>query len=100
MLALSLNQVGNACDNCPMKRNLDQADTDGDGIGNACSQDADADGVFNFLDNCPQVKKISKVVTREHSVCSRWRTQAKRIGTVMALVTFVITANSVQIPGN
>ena len=94
------NQVGNACDNCPMKRNVDQADTDGDGIGNACSQDADADGVFNFLDNCPQVKKISKVVTREHSVCSRWRTQAKRIGTVMALVTFVITANSVQIPGN
>ena len=63
MLALSLNQVGNACDNCPMKRNLDQADTDGDGIGNACSQDADADGVFNFLDNCPQVLKISKVVT-------------------------------------
>ena len=82
-----------------MKRNVDQADTDGDGIGNACSQDADADGVFNFLDNCPQVKKISKVVTLEYSVCQRWQTQAKRIGTEMALVTFVITANSVQIPG-
>ena len=34
MHALSLNQVGNACDNCPMKRNVDQADTDGDGLSN------------------------------------------------------------------
>ena len=49
--------VGDACDNCPTKKNEDQADTDGDGIGNACSQDADGDRVFNFQDNCPQVRR-------------------------------------------
>jgi hypothetical protein len=29
------------------------SDTDGDGIGDACDDDADADGINNSLDNCP-----------------------------------------------
>lgn len=39
-------------DNCPITANNDQADTDGDGIGDVC-QDTDADGVLDTDDNCP-----------------------------------------------
>ena len=66
------DRVGDACDNCPTKRNEDQTDTDGDGIGNACSQDADGDGVFNFQDNCPQVRETN--IVNKVSFAKRWRT--------------------------
>ena len=42
-------------DNCPDIPNADQADTDGDGQGDACDPDIDGDGVLNDADNCPLV---------------------------------------------
>ncbi len=49
-------------DNCPDVRNSDQADADGDGLGDACdtfsgdnSADDDGDGIANSQDNCPEV---------------------------------------------
>ena len=51
---LDADNVFDADDNCPGIANpAPQADSDGDGIGDACQDDADSDGVANALDNCP-----------------------------------------------
>ena len=45
--------VLDASDNCPSISNANQADTDGDGRGNACDPDDDNDGVDDSSDACP-----------------------------------------------
>jgi YVTN family beta-propeller protein len=49
--------VPDALDNCPFVPNPDQADSNGNGIGDACEQfaDSDNDGVPNSVDNCPLI---------------------------------------------
>ncbi|MBI4238107.1 MAG: thrombospondin type 3 repeat-containing protein [Deltaproteobacteria bacterium] len=47
-----LDHVANGTDNCGAADNPDQADFDGDSIGDACDDDEDGDSVTNDNDNC------------------------------------------------
>lgn len=54
---IDLDGVLEANDNCPDVANPDQADVDGDGIGDVCDDliDMDDDGIDDDEDNCPDV---------------------------------------------
>ncbi len=47
--------IADGVDNCPNRPNPSQADTDGDGEGDACDSDfdTDGDGIPDGVDNCP-----------------------------------------------
>ncbi|MEM9555796.1 MAG: thrombospondin type 3 repeat-containing protein [Acidobacteriota bacterium] len=45
--------IGTGIDNCTTVSNPDQADLDGNGVGDACDPDRDNDGIPNHLDPCP-----------------------------------------------
>jgi len=47
--------VPDRLDDCPAVPDHDQADLDGDGVGDACDPDMDGDGVPNALDDCLRV---------------------------------------------
>lgn len=46
--------IPNGKDNCPDTFNIEQEDMDDNGIGDACDDDIDGDGVLNEEDSCPR----------------------------------------------
>lgn len=62
--------VPNHLDNCPEVANADQADRDGDHVGDACNgaNDRDGDEWADRLDNCPAVANPSQADTDHDSV--------------------------------
>jgi Tol biopolymer transport system component len=50
-------------DNCPVVANADQADLDGDGIGNACDTDADGDGYPSIASSGTDCNDLDRFVT-------------------------------------
>jgi hypothetical protein len=50
----------NTFDNCPAIANDDQADFDGDNVGDVCDPDLDGDGVPNEDDNCPRARNADQ----------------------------------------
>ncbi|MBU2498691.1 MAG: thrombospondin type 3 repeat-containing protein [Proteobacteria bacterium] len=55
--------VSDSQDNCPLDYNPDQADKDGDALGDACDDDNDNDGVSDNEDNCVSVANSSQADT-------------------------------------
>jgi predicted outer membrane repeat protein len=58
-----------ALDNCPAAANADQADTDGDSLGNLCDPDIDGDGVLNGSDFYPTISICGATVGLAANQC-------------------------------
>jgi len=55
-----MDNITDSKDNCPQVANADQADYDGDKIGDSCDPDIDDDGVLNLADNCPKLVNVDQ----------------------------------------
>ena len=57
------DDVSDSFDNCPDDANPDQADLDGDSMGDACDPDDDDDTVLDVEDNCPTCWNLDQADT-------------------------------------
>ena len=60
-LDMDADGLCNPLDNCPQVPNADQANLDGDGLGDVCDLDVDQDGVDDADDNCPTLPNPDQI---------------------------------------
>jgi hypothetical protein len=99
--------VSNGTDNCVFDTNSDQADADGDGVGDECDSDLDGDGVLDALDACvptPNGKvvdasgcSISQLVPCEFPLgSSSWRSHGAYVSAVVAAANDFVAAGLIS----
>ena len=94
----SMDDICGNVDNCPNDFNPDQADTDQDGLGDACDAcvvgDADLDGVCDNVDNCLTVANAAQADIDNDGIgdaCDICRTTPPMMWMVMASAVVWIT---------
>ena len=53
--------IADGADNCPLIANSNQANADGDSVGDVCDDDDDGDGIADVTDQCPNTPEGAQV---------------------------------------
>jgi len=87
--------VGDSTDNCPTVYNPNQADSNGNGIGDVCDSaayDNDGDGVNNAIDNCPTIINTNQLDTDHDGIGDACDTDNDNDGVLNAADKFPLNA--------
>lgn len=87
--------IENIRDNCPMLSNLDQADHNRDGIGDACSDD-DSDEIWGLSDNCSIVSNPDQKDLNANNIWDACEFDSDHDGIVDALDNAIHVSNPDQ----
>jgi Ca2+-binding RTX toxin-like protein len=96
--------VADGLDNCPANSNPDQADSNLDGVGDACQMaDQDEDGLADASDNCPTIYNPEQIDTNKDGVgddCSNLSPEVETGGAAAVKATTATIEGTVNPEGS